>query len=310
MKTFGFQWHLTDRCNLRCAHCYQSNFTPESELGIEELKEIYNHLFAGLGGRPVSINLTGGEPFLLPHLLDLIEHLHGFSNLEELSIITNGCEISRDKALRLRSFPMLERIKISLEAGDAAINDAIRGKGNFAEVVTNVSDHWVHARKKLVLMMTLGKHNLRTIEKTVEFARSHGFTGVIFERFVPLGRGRRMTAQCLDPEDWQYVTCSIARAAAMDVVPEDLTSYRAFWLTFSPTGETRLRGAPCNLGEESMALMPDGTVFPCRRLPASLGNICRDPFAQILARLGDHRGADESNSMGCLALDRALGDSS
>ena len=28
-RTFNFQWHITDRCNLRCHHCYQSEYSQE-----------------------------------------------------------------------------------------------------------------------------------------------------------------------------------------------------------------------------------------------------------------------------------------
>jgi MoaA/NifB/PqqE/SkfB family radical SAM enzyme len=34
-----------------------------------------------------------------------------------------------------------------------------------------------------------------------------------------------------------------------------------------------------------MALLPDGSVFPCRRLPLPQGNVLEEPFEAILARL-------------------------
>jgi AdoMet-dependent heme synthase len=39
-KDFDFfiQWHLTERCNLRCRHCYQQRRKPR-EMSIGELKQ-------------------------------------------------------------------------------------------------------------------------------------------------------------------------------------------------------------------------------------------------------------------------------
>src|SRR5512137_2841179 len=90
MRSFGFQWHLTDRCNLRCRHCYQEDFTPASERDLDALKAMADRIFQALPDRQVSINLTGGEPLLLPWLFELIEHLHTFPNLQEIHLITNA----------------------------------------------------------------------------------------------------------------------------------------------------------------------------------------------------------------------------
>ncbi len=49
--------------------------------------------------------------------------------------------------------------------------------------------------------------------------------------------------------------------------------------------ELELRAAECNLGASSMALMPDGSVQPCRRLPVVVGNLANEPLGQIRRRL-------------------------
>jgi len=37
---FGFQWHITDRCNLRCTHCYQDDYSGSNEMRLDDLKRI------------------------------------------------------------------------------------------------------------------------------------------------------------------------------------------------------------------------------------------------------------------------------
>jgi MoaA/NifB/PqqE/SkfB family radical SAM enzyme len=40
---FYFQWHITERCNKHCQHCYQ-NEHPKSDLPIAELERILGQL--------------------------------------------------------------------------------------------------------------------------------------------------------------------------------------------------------------------------------------------------------------------------
>jgi len=285
VKTFGFQWHLTDRCNLRCAHCYQSDFDARTEKTLEDLREMATRILEALPDRPVSINLTGGEPLLYPQLLPLMEHLHGFANLEELHLITNGTIVAPDLLAALARVSRLRCFKVSLESADPACNDAIRGRGNLARVSANIDLLRQRTGKDVVLMMTLGRYNVASIRGLVDLARERGAAGVIFERFVPLGQGRGLADQALGPRDWREAVAAILAAAGSEAAPDDVLAYHAFWLPAALGAEESLQGALCNLGEESMALMPDGTVYPCRRLPVPVGNALAEPFAGILERL-------------------------
>ena len=66
------QWHVTERCNLRCAHCYQSTYSGQ-ELQFQDLlrvlgqfKDLLNLWRRQPGQHPVRghITVTGGEPFV------------------------------------------------------------------------------------------------------------------------------------------------------------------------------------------------------------------------------------------------------
>jgi MoaA/NifB/PqqE/SkfB family radical SAM enzyme len=309
MKTFGFQWHITDRCNLRCAHCYQSDFSPESELPLDVLKSISDRIFGTLPDHLVDINITGGEPFAYPKLLELIEHLHDYKNLKEINIITNGTIAKESICARLNNLPRLKYLKVSLEAGDREANDAIRGSGNFDKVTGNITKLMEITGKPVVLMTTLARHNMNSIESTIELAHRLKAAGVIFERFVPLGQGTSIANGVLSASQWSDVSMNIAQCAGLDVNLDDLLPFRAYWLWTNEAHGRHLDGAHCNLGEESMALMPNGTVYPCRRLPLSIGNISKDTFDEIRKRLADFSPAaicQEEDCSGCRALAKAI----
>lgn len=288
MRPFGFQWHLTDRCNLRCAHCYQSRFDASSQLGLDELRLMADSIFTALSTRRISVNLTGGEPMLLPHLFDLIDHLGGFPNLDEITVITNGTRADDATVERLEACEHLGALKVSIESAEAEVNDSIRGEGNLERVSANI-ERFASTGKPVVLMVTLSRSNLGAVRSTIDWARDAGLAGVIFERFIPMGRGRSMAGQVLTAREWASAVLAICATTQAGGLEEDdigeLLPYRALWIWTTTRAPFPVQGALCNLGDESMALMPDGTVYPCRRLPIPVGNILEDSVPSLLESL-------------------------
>lgn len=62
---FYFQWHITERCNKRCAHCYQDEY-PATDLPLTDLEVVLDRMDEALvkWGLRGSLSLTGGEPFV------------------------------------------------------------------------------------------------------------------------------------------------------------------------------------------------------------------------------------------------------
>lgn len=108
---------LTDRCNFRCVYCMPATgmqFQPREEiLTDEELLRVV-HLCTKLGFR--KIRLTGGEPTIRPHLVELIREIKRFPGVEEISMTTNGLLLGR-MAEELRSAG-LDRINVSIDTLD------------------------------------------------------------------------------------------------------------------------------------------------------------------------------------------------
>ncbi len=75
---FGFQWHITNRCNLRCTHCYQEDYSDANELSLDGLKRIANEIIGTLSkwNKRGDIAITGGEPLLKEEMFPLIHYLN------------------------------------------------------------------------------------------------------------------------------------------------------------------------------------------------------------------------------------------
>jgi cyclic pyranopterin phosphate synthase len=107
---------LTDHCNLRCVYCMPENmiFRPSAELMQDHELILLVHLFAGLGFD--KLRLTGGEPTLRAHLVDLVREMAQISGIKSLSMTTNG--ILLDKLAAPLKQAGLERVNISLDTLD------------------------------------------------------------------------------------------------------------------------------------------------------------------------------------------------
>jgi MoaA/NifB/PqqE/SkfB family radical SAM enzyme len=288
-KDFGFQWHITDRCPGGCRHCYQTAFDGASELPIDALKSIADCIMAALAGATVSVNVTGGEPLLYQRggVFELLAHLSTFDNLGELNIITSTTGLDQPIIDKLKSIRKLTSVKVSLESHDPLINDAIRSPGHFDMAARNIKA-LINSGLPVVVMATLSLRNYESVDGLCGLCADIGAAGIILERYVPLGRGADLAESALTSREWRKVAADVIRLASIDAPVDDLLPYRAFRIDISHGtlgDDCEASGAFCNLGPSSMALMPDGTVYPCRRVPTAIGKLPDDGMTQILARL-------------------------
>ncbi len=315
-KTFSVQWHITDTCNLRCRHCYQDSYTFNRDLDTDSVKQIIDKLVNGFEDHKISINMTGGEPFLRKDLFEILDYLDRGSNIDEIYLITNGLLINQENALRIERIGKLKGIKVSLEGSNAGINDSIRGRGTFYKIEQSLMN-LMSTSKPVILMFTLADYNWQDIINMFEYARRMGAPRVVLERFVPVGQSRRLIKHVLNSRQWFKIIQDIINYFDLGLAPRDFLAYRAFWIDFA--NKVDLRGALCDHGDFSMALMPNGDIYPCRRTPVKMGNIISDDLMAIIEALRELRRSYKTklkgkcreclveSCIGCRALARAVG---
>ena len=280
-EQFYIQWHITNLCNLRCKHCYQDDFSGKNDLNWSDLKKVSENVLSSLRGwnKTACIHLTGGEPLLKPELFLLLDDLDQESIVDELGIITNGLLIDREIMRRLSGFSKLRKIKVSLDGGDAETNDSIRQKGTFDRVMRNLPLIKKEERFEIIFMFTVMKRNFRSLPSLIHLCRDLGVHGLIIERFIPLGRGRESLNEVLSKEEWKEMVRMLSDFISTEE-EHSFLPYQAFQVNFNGE-EPELLGAPCVVGVDGLCIMPEGNVFPCRRLPISIGNLLEAPLKQI-----------------------------
>jgi MoaA/NifB/PqqE/SkfB family radical SAM enzyme len=207
-------------CNLTCTYCLTESGpkVARRELGRERMLALAGEA-AELGF--TALGLTGGEPFLLPYLPELLAELAGILPIVCLS---NGTMFTRDRLDRLRPLAELPAaIQLSLDRPEPDDNDVMRGPENFRKVVDAIP--------RLVAM------GLRVRIATTVASISDG------ERARLCALHRRLGVADAD----HVIRPIVHRGRAVDnrlgvqVTPDDLpteltiTADGAFWSPFGPT---------------------------------------------------------------------------
>ena len=166
---------VTSRCNLRCSHCFywrELNTASEEELSINEIRKIA-HSFE----HPVSLSLTGGEPFLRRDLKEIIEAFHEGCGTHEAGIATNGTlETSTVETVRsILDEGLLSNLSVQISLdGLEKTHDAIRGiKGSFEKAVSTLKALGKIKKRYpdfyLKTALSIQKRNVSEIKAFVEY---------------------------------------------------------------------------------------------------------------------------------------------
>jgi AdoMet-dependent heme synthase len=283
---FFIQLHLTERCNLRCRHCYQTEDRPaemslsEITLLIDEVSEMLEDWKETYGiALSSSFNVTGGEPFLRQDIFRILEELR---NREfNAYILSNGILISREKAATLAELGV-KGVQISIE-GPEQIHDDIRGAGSFSSSLKGVRN-LIDAGLEVTLNTTLSSMNADCFMDVIELASSLGVQRLGFSRLVPSGNSEKLINSMLGKEAVKdlYNRIFLQKIKGLQIVTGDpvASQFR------NPTAEDVENPVPtggCAAGVAGLTVLPDGTVTPCRRMPVPIGNVRRDSLREIWA---------------------------
>lgn len=176
---------VTDRCDFRCVYCMaeEMSFLPKSEvLSLEELYLVARGLVdSGI----TKIRLTGGEPLVRNNIMWLVEKLGAIDGLEELTLTTNGSQLTK-YASSLRDAGVA-RLNISIDSLVPEKFRQITRTGKLEQVLDGIDAAVDAGFKKLKLNSVILKNrNDDEVIPLLEFAISRGIDISYIEE-MPLG---------------------------------------------------------------------------------------------------------------------------
>jgi MoaA/NifB/PqqE/SkfB family radical SAM enzyme len=161
---------ITSRCNLRCVMCKYWQTESEQVLPSARWREVFAEL-AGLGCR--KLHFSGGEVFLRPDFLDLVES--ATARGLKVNMTTNGTLVSREAVRRIADLGV-NGVSISFDGPSARSHNAIRGR-DYAFKRSLRTARWLRRaapRTKLRLNFVVMRHNYDRLPEMVRLAGELG----------------------------------------------------------------------------------------------------------------------------------------
>ena len=249
-------FHITDVCNLSCRHClFGASPAKTRSLAPELLNSTVQQALA-LGCRLFSF--TGGEPFLYPGFLGFLHTLLAENKDVHAAVLTNGMLLDQF----LEELGALDRLhlQISLDGLEKS-HDGLRGKGSYKKLMENLG-----ALKKadipFTLSMAVSSENIDDLLQLVDLASGVGAASIhLLYHFI---RGKGSQEQFITPETiYPALLTAWRRATELGLSIDNIETLRS--QIFSTPGT---RYDLSNTGWESVAVGPDGVVYPS---PALVG---------------------------------------
>jgi AdoMet-dependent heme synthase len=128
-------------CNLACEHCFVSAGPGIERHAMMSRDAVRRRVLEGLGLGAREFYLTGGEPFLHPELIAILEDT---LDVAPCTVLTNGTLLTGSRVASLRRLSERGRysleVRISFDGGSESEHDALRGAGAFARALDGLRE--------------------------------------------------------------------------------------------------------------------------------------------------------------------------
>jgi MoaA/NifB/PqqE/SkfB family radical SAM enzyme len=250
---------LTYKCNWRCVFCYNPRHSDLKPLEVAEWLGVLDGL-RELG--TLWVSLTGGEPLAHPRFFDIARGARERSLA--VRIFTNGALIDDSTADEIQALRPTA-VEMSLHGSTPEVHDrATAQPGSFTAMFAGLE----RLRKRgvaLVLKTPLTHINEHQTEDIIALAEGLSIPLRVDPTITPNDNGDRSP---------------LAYAASQAAIQRMFERVRE--LGQIPFAEREEGGLNCGLGRMTMAIDPEGNVYPCLQWrQSSLGNVRTTPLVRL-----------------------------
>ncbi len=278
-------WVVTERCNLRCIHCYEGGrITPE--ISTEDAFKVIDELYEA--GKPLTF-VSGGEPLLRDDIMLILGRLKDLGFRVILS--TNGTLVDEEIARKLADLG-IDNVATPLY-GPKSFHNYFTGLPVYDRVIEALkllSDLGMSLTIKTVVIRSV----LNNLDHIFEVASKYGAKAVYLCDFIPVGRGALLRNEIVGKDEWR----ALLNKFIDEMIIGDKYSEIELDIGLHPSAaiyvmeELRRRGYDVSKAVEKMrkrrlsvegrgfvSISPTGDVLLSNYLPIKLGNIVRDGFS-------------------------------
>lgn len=276
-------FETSDKCNLNCKYCYNyfksnENYATkkiDSKLARKTFKRIISNL------KISQIAFSGGEPFLLSNLEDLVLKAR-FRNITT-SIITNGYRIEGN---RLRNLIKINNgfFQLPLHSSYSKVhNSLVNIDDGFQESVRTIK-FLVQNGCKVAAVLVATKLNYHDVYKTLGFINSLGIKRVMLNRYNIGGTSMNNCSELILSKFQLEETFLNANIAANDFNLKISSNISTPFCILNPLMYKNIVFSRCSNRVEQLPITINyrGDVRICNHSPTILGNIYRTNVSNIL----------------------------
>jgi len=289
-RRFGLQWHITHKCDQRCKHCYiwRGGNKHNREISLKECNSIIKQFleFCNIFKVDPSINITGGDPLLSQHFWRIIEYISEqrkkCKNIRFM-ILGNPFHLNKKKCEKLKSLGCAS-YQLSLD-GLESTHDFLRKRGSFKATLDAI-DILQESNIKTVVMSTVSRFNYKEIPALFELMISKRVEVYSFARYCPTSL--QDIDLLLKPNEYRIFlsTMWLLREKYKQCGTKFTLKDHLWKLWLYENGLLKIYKedvvfSGCNCGIRHLTLLPDGTVYACRRFDSPIGNILLQSFKEI-----------------------------
>jgi len=264
---------ITHKCNARCGMC---NIWKE-----ENPKNISKDLFEKLSPDLKYINLSGGEPFLNPEIVEICETIKRVSPKAQIIISTNG--LSSDLIIETMKKIMLVHddvgLRVSIDGGKETHNK-IRGLLIYDQALQTIEGLKKIGLKNLGISFTIQDGNIDELLEAYNFAENNDLQFALAlvqnsEIYFQKDSNKISNAGKVEVE-----LMKIIRKELRSWNPKRwLRAYYDFGLLYNAKYKKRL--LPSGAGFDSLFIDADASVYPSNLINLKMGNLKDNSLVDI-----------------------------
>jgi len=215
-------------CNLECKHCFISCGPKNNTIAMMTLEQVKERLYESQKLGVKDYYITGGEVFINPEIFEILEAILSYGPLD---VLTNGTQITSEKATRLKTIQSASknslRFRVSMEHFDKEKNDRIRGENAYHKAIKGITC-LVQAGFSPILTVTRTWEEEKDSEMELEFIqflRENGvkqptikilpgfFLGQLAKNERSYSEEEFVTEKCFENFDITQLQCATSRMA-------------------------------------------------------------------------------------------------
>lgn len=263
---------LTPACNNRCSGCLNV-FSPRGQTrGRDSAPPLdvsqWMSLLEKLAPHAHRLKLTGGEPTLHPHFVEIARQVDRLGT--EFVVFTNGRWTDPDALLHLfTELRQLRGILISLHGAIPHSHEAFTNvKGSFEETIRNI-ERCVRSGIPTTISTVLTRHNWDEVEAITDLAARLGAHHLVFNRHLG-------PASALDAPDSDHLVAAIQRINQLRREGHPVKFGNCIPQCFVPNDSSG-----CLAGVAYCAIDPWGNMRPCTHSPLIAGNLLQEELEDV-----------------------------